>query len=394
MLDSGSDRILLANETVFMNVLMLSWRDPKHTLAGGAEQVMHEHAKGWVHAGHRVTLYSSKFKGSKNEEIIDDIKIVRGGSQNFLGVQASAFFYYKKNKDNFDILVDMFHGFPFFTPLYSNKPKLAVIQELAREVWFLNPLPWPLNWIAGAIGFITEPLVFLLYKNIPFMTGSDSAKEDLISIGIPKGNINVVAHGVIIKKPKKMPGKESIFTVAFLGVLSKDKGIEDAVKCFSLLDKKGNFQFWIIGKPETIKYDEYIRSLVKKYNFKNDTVFWGFVAQEKKFELLAKAHILINPSIREGWGLVNIEANSMGTPVVAYKSQGLVDSVKNGESGILIKENTPETLANTIFAVSKDINLLGKLQKGALEWSKQFSWEKSSKLSLRLLEKVANTKTI
>lgn len=368
---------------------MLSWRDPKHPLAGGAEQVMHEHAKGWARSGHEVTLFSSRFKGSARQEMVDGIKIVRGGSQNFLGVQVSAYFYYQENKDSYDFLVDMFHGYPFFTPLYSRKPRLAVIQELAREVWFLNPLPWPLAWLVGAFGYITEPLAFLLYRKTPFMTGSNSAKSDLVSIGVPQNNITVVSHGVIVKRPRRPVGKEKIFTVAYLGVLSKDKGVEDAVKCFSLLDKKGKYKFWIIGRAETSEYGNYINTLVKNYKFTSEVVFWGFVSQDKKFELLAKAHVLINPSVREGWGLVNVEANAMGTPVVAYKSQGLVDSVKDGESGILVGEDTPNALADLIYSLAQDKDKYIKLQQGAISWSKQFTWEKSQKESLRLIEGVA-----
>ena len=101
--------------------------------------------------------------------------------------------------------------------------------------------------------------------------------------------------------------------------------------------------------------------------------------------MLARSHVLINPSIHEGWGLVNIEANSMGIPVVAYSSAGLVDSVKVGESGIICDENTPETLAKNIQKILNDKNLYQKLSKGSISWSKNFSWEKSRKLSLDLI---------
>ena len=70
----------------------MSWRDPKHPQAGGAEQVMHEHMKGWIEAGHEVTLFSSKIHGQPKREELDGIKIVRSGHQ-YLGVQISGFIY-------------------------------------------------------------------------------------------------------------------------------------------------------------------------------------------------------------------------------------------------------------------------------------------------------------
>ena len=134
-----------------MRILVFSWRDPKHPLAGGAEQVMHEHMKGWVKAGHEVTLFSSRFKNLPEEETIDGINIIRQGYQ-YIGVQITGFIYFLKNRSKFDLVIDQFHGLPFFTPLYIRIPKLAVIQETAGKVWFLNHLPWPLNWLVGING--------------------------------------------------------------------------------------------------------------------------------------------------------------------------------------------------------------------------------------------------
>ena len=368
-----------------MNILVFSWRDIKHPNAGGAEQVIHEHAKSWVDAGHKVTHFSSKMKGLSNFETIDKIDFIRSGYQ-YLGVQMAGFFYYLKNRSKIDLVVDEFHGVPFFTPLYIKKPRLAILQEVAKEVWFLNPLPRPLNWIVGLIGYLGEPLVFLFYRNTKFMTGSASAKNDILKMSIPLKNITIVPHGVILGKKIKNK-KAKIKTLVYLGVLSKDKGIEDAIKCFKLLDDY-SIQFWIIGRPETPAFGSYIESQIKKLKFKGEIKFWGFVSQDKKFELLSKAHLLINPSVHEGWGLVNIEANSVGTPVVSYNNAGLIDSVKPEVSGLICKENTPESMAKIIINLLNDEKKYNKLQKGAINWSKNFTWEKSKKLSLELINEL------
>ena len=112
------------------------------------------------------------------------------------------------------------------------------------------------------------------------------------------------------------------------------------------------------------------------------------MSQPKKFELLARAHILINPSVREGWGLVNIEANAMGTPVIAYRSPGLVDSVREGESGLICSENTPEDMVDNVKKLFGDNLLYAKLQEGAKRWAGMFSWEKSKKQSLKMIENI------
>ncbi len=368
-------------------ILILGWRDPKNPLAGGAEQVVHEHAKAWVKAGNKVTLFSSIFSNALAFEKMDGINIIRAGHPYFFGVQLAAYLYYKKRSSEFDLIVDQFHGFPFFTPFYVKQPTIALIQEVAKEVWFLNPLPKPFNLLVGILGFIIEPFIFKFYHHLQFMTGSNSAQKEVNEYGIPLKNITVIPHGVLISKNKKNNKKEKIKTIVFLGALTKDKGIEDAINCFSILNTKDKFQFWIIGKGDRT-YLKYLYRLIAKLKIKNQIKFWGFVSQNKKFELLAKAHILINPSVREGWGLVNIESNSVSTPVVAYNSVGIIDSVKNGYSGILCDKNNPQELAWKVNLLLNENTKYLKLQKEAIKWANQFNWEKSAKLSLKLINKM------
>lgn len=375
-----------------MKILVFSWRGPGHPLAGGAEQVDHEHHKGWIAAGHDVTLFTSSFPGAKAEEVVDSVKIMRLGNQYIVFVYA--FFWYVFGKhDEFDLVVDEFHGWPFFTPLYVRKPKLAVIQEVTKEVWLKYPLPYGLQYLVGPLGYLLEPLFFLPYRNIKFMIGSESAKEELAKFGITKKNIVVVPHGVLLDIPKNLPHRESKKTIVFLGALAKDKGIEDAIATFGLLARRGDFQFWVIGKGDK-DYVKFLRKLAQNEGIEKRTTFFGYVSDRKKFELLSKTWVMINPSIREGWGLVNIEANAVATPIVAYNSPGLVDSVCDGESGIIIERNDPEHLADAVANLLESKDKYKKLSKGALNWSRSFSWKKSIQHSLTLINRIARVSTV
>lgn len=370
-----------------MNILILSWRGPGHPNAGGAEIATHEHAKGWVKAGHQVTLFTSSFPKSKKEEIVDGVEIKRAGNQ-FFGVHLQAIKWYLFTKHpKFDLVVDQFHGIPFFTPIYVRAKKFAFIHEVAKEVWRFNQWPVPFNFLIAGFGNIFEPLIFKLYRKIHFMTVSDSTKNDLTVWGIPKQNITIVHNGIIV--PKVILKKESKNTVVFLGALTKDKGIETAIICVDYLQKKfdKDIQFWIIGRGDQ-KYLEFLKSKADSLGVKN-IKFCGFVDEGKKFELLAKAHILINPSIREGWSLVVIEAAAMGTPTVGFNVAGLRDSIIDGKTGVLSNEQTAEALANKIVELLKDEIKLKQLSKNAIFWSKNFSWKKSTKFSLKLIEKIA-----
>ncbi len=362
-----------------MNILVLSWRGPGHPLAGGAEISTHEHTKGWVKAGHRVTLFTSVFPGGKSEEIHAGVRIIRRGGDIF-GVHLAAFFWYLFGQHSkFDLVVDEFHGIPFFTPLYVRVKKLGFIHEVAQKVWSFNPWPKPFNLIPAVVGKIGEPLVFkLLYKQIPFMTVSKSTKKDLVNFGVEI--VTVVHNGVTLPRNLPKAAKEKVFTVIYLSVLAKDKGIEDAIKAFELFHHQSpRSKFWIIGKGDS-NYTSYLTSLCKFCKF------WGYVTERKKFELLSRAQVLLNPSIHEGWGLVNIEANSIGIPVVGYDVAGTRDSVKNGETGYLVEEGRPDLLAEKVFRLTNDPSHYAELSKNALEWSENFTWEKSCSKSLSFIK--------
>ena len=375
-----------------MKILILNWRDIKHHNKGGAEMVTCEYAKAWVRAGHKVTWFSSASKNQKKEEIVEGIKIVRRGNELFTVHLAAFFWYLKYGRGQFNLIVDQFHGVSFLTPFYVREKKLAFIHEVTKEVWLLNPLPKPFNLLIGYFGYFIEPWIFRLYRKVLFLTVSDSTKNGLVNFGIPKKNITVIHNGIRVKKSKPFPKKEKLPTIIFLGALAKDKGIEEAIKAFgSICQKEKNFQFWVVGGGAPL-YLKKLKSIVKSLRIGRKVKFWGFVSEDKKFELLARAHILINPSIREGWGLVVIEANKMGTPTVAYNSPGLRDSVVNNRTGIICKENKASELAKNIIKLVEDKKLYCRLQKGAMDWSQQFSWRKSTQKSFKLIEKVAGVK--
>ncbi|OGM60566.1 hypothetical protein A3A75_03515 [Candidatus Woesebacteria bacterium RIFCSPLOWO2_01_FULL_39_10] len=370
-----------------MNILILSWRGPGHPNAGGAEQVTFEHAKGWIKGGHDVTLFTSFFDGAKKEGVIDGVKIKRAGRQ-FFEVQFKAFLWYFFGKhQRFDLVVDEIHGIPFFTPIYVRSRKLAFIHEVAKEVWKLNPWPKPFNLIPSILGTLLEPWVFrLFYTKVPFMTVSNSTKNDLISWGIPKSNVTVIHNGVKLFLPNKLPVKEVKNTAMYLGAISEDKGTLDAIKAFAEIERKDDtWQYWIVG-PGSEEYLGKLKKLVRELGIEMKLKVWGFVSEKKKFELLARAHILINPSVHEGWSLVNIEANSVGTPVIGYNVHGLRDSVINAKTGILVNKGVYRSLAETAVKLVRNKGTYEKFQKNCKKWATKFTWEKAVKESLGLVE--------
>jgi len=367
-----------------LKILILNWRDIRNPSSGGAEVLTHEIAKRWVGWGNEVCYLTSYFETAKKEEIIDGIKIIRMGSpdaRNLFGsVHFQAFLYYLKNlRGKFDVVIDEIHGIPFFTPFYVKERKVALICEVAGRIWDIS-FPFPFN----ILGRTVENNYFKFYRNTHFLTISESTKDELMKLGIGGNKITVLPMG--ITKPKVLPKfkKEKNPTIIFVARLIRAKGVEDAINvCKILKSKFPDIKLWIVGAGD----ESYVRELkkkVQKSNLEKSVRFFGFVDESKKFELMQKAHILIVPSIKEGFGLTIPEAGIMGTPSVSYDVEGLRDIIKN--NGILVEPNASD-LAEGARKLLNDKNLYFEMRANAQKYAGTLDWDKTAKKGLEVLSK-------
>ena len=357
---------------------MLSWRDIKHPYGGGAELLSHEVAKRWVKFGHQVTHFSAAFPMCLSEELIDGVTYQRTG--NWYDVHFIAFFKYLLGQlANFDVVIDEVHGIPFFAGLY--RPRVICLAcEVAKEVWD-QMYTFPLN----LIGRFLEKIYLLLYRNLKFLTISNSTAADLVRSGIPNKNITVLPMGLTYTLPSKLPPKTSFPSIIFLGRLAKSKGVADAIEAFSLIHKKKpSVKMWIVGRgiPE---YENQLRSQIAKLGLLSFVKFKGFVSESEKFKLLSQARLLLAPSIREGWGLIVPEANLVGTPAVVYDVPGLRDVTKNGINGIIVSSNTPQSLANASLNLFSHPAQYQKLSRLAREYAKSMNWDDTAQTALNAI---------
>ncbi len=124
----------------------------------------------------------------------------------------------------------------------------------------------------------------------------------------------------------KVNRKENWFL--YLGRVETYKGVELAIRAAH--DAKVPLK--VAGAGDDL---ERMKSLVKELNAKGFVKFLGFVSEEEKLDLLAKAKALIFPVQGEDFGIVPVEANAAGTPVVAYQDGGVTETISdiNPKSG-------------------------------------------------------------
>lgn len=363
-----------------MNILILNWRDPKNPKAGGAEYVTREHARAWIKKGNSVTWFTTMFPQARIDETIDGIIYIRKGNSATVFFQAALF--YLSSKRRFDIVIDQIHGLPFFTPLYVRGPKIAFIHEVASEIWdYVYPFPW------NILGKLVEKLSFRLYKATPFWTDAPSTIDDLEKMGIPRSHCTAIPCPIDNKPLQDVPDKEKTPTFIFVSRLTAMKGVEDVIRAFSYIKKKeSNARLWIVGQGEN-KYITRLKRIVKADGLTSSVVFWGYVPSQKKLELMKRAHILLHGSVKEGWGLVVLEAASQATPTVAFAVPGLRDVIVHEKTGVLVFGRNKEVFADSAIILLQDKERLLKMQRRCLRYAASFSWDEETKKSLQLLQK-------
>src|SRR3989344_5466001 len=81
--------------------------------------------------------------------------------------------------------------------------------------------------------------------------------------------------------------------------------------------------------------------------------FLGEISQEKKWELIKNAKAYISPSLQEDFGMLNLEVNAAATPVIAYKSGGVLETVIDGKTGILFTKPDVDSVIDAIKKFEK-----------------------------------------
>ncbi len=353
------------------NILIFNWRDMRHEFAGGAEVYVQEIAKLWVKQGNHVTVFCGNDSMSPRSEVIDGVEIVRRGG--FYFVYVWAFIYYMvRFRGKYDVVIDCQNGVPFFTPIYSKEPVFCLMHHVHQEVFFRH-LPKPLALFAS---WLEKDLMPLVYRKVKFITVSQSSKDEMEKIGLGKEGIQIIHTGVHLnefvqgeREPEPM--------IIYLGRLKAYKSVDILIRAFcQVKEKYSNAKLVIAGCGDAEKY---LKDLAIGLGLSDQQIiFKGKVSEEEKINLLQRAWVLVNPSFMEGWGIVVIEANACGTPVVAADVPGLRDSVRTNESGYLVPYGNIDEFTNKISTIIEDEKKRGEMNIAARKWAENFDWTKSS----------------
>jgi glycosyltransferase involved in cell wall biosynthesis len=364
-----------------LRVLIINWRDLAHPSAGGAETYMHEIGRRWAEQGMDVGWLCQRHSRSARIELIDGIRVHRVGGR-FTLYPRVAITYLMHLRGRYDIIVDCENGIPFFTPLFSRVPKVLVVHHVHQHIFRERTRP-PMRWLGLWLEGWVMPRV---YRKAQVIAVSESTRADLIDLGFPEHQIEIVHNGVHLPDVPPQPTLRP--TILYLGRLTRQKCIDVCLRAMPMvLRAYPDARLEIVGQgPDRNRLERLSWSL----RLASSVRFHGYLMDGLRDAVAAQAWVAVCPSAFEGWGASAVEASARGLPVIASNVNGLRDSVRDGETGILVPHNDPVALAEALLELLGDRQRRGEMGAAGFHWASLHSWDNSAAQLRRILLRHAN----
>jgi glycosyltransferase involved in cell wall biosynthesis len=169
-------------------------------------------------------------------------------------------------------------------------------------------------------------------------------------------------------------------TVAFLGRIVMEKGLDVFSEAIALLNERGlKHRVLVIGDgPARPWFEQNLPGAI-------------FVGQQVGPDLaraLASCDLLLNPSITETFGNVTLEAMACALPVVAAAATGATSLVKDGQTGVLVDPGDTEAMADAIQAYAEQPDLRSRHGAAGLAYAETMDWDQINAAVLQVYERV------
>ncbi|MBI1884084.1 MAG: glycosyltransferase family 4 protein [Chlamydiae bacterium] len=170
----------------------------------------------------------------------------------------------------------------------------------------------------------------------------------------------------------------------FVGGLNPLKNFSNILRAFQLLKKDWPHKLVAVGFKRW-KYEEDL-ALVSELGLQNDVLFTGFVPDEDLPGLYNLAEAFVFPSLYEGFGIPVLEAMACGCPVITTTT-GCSREIA-ADAALLVNPREPREIAEAISKVLSDDPLKKTMIEKGLAQAKNFSWEKTARETLKLMEEL------
>jgi glycosyltransferase involved in cell wall biosynthesis len=350
-------------------------------IKGGAEKRIYELAKRLVLRGHEVHWYSLGWwwpeEGQKDIEI-DGIRLhgvykpieLYDGQRRSIkeAIYFALMLFPQLRGQNFDI-IDC-QGFPFFPGFTAKINSLfgkSILVLTLHEVW--DDYWYEYLGKAGIFGKLTEKAMIHLTDKI--IAVSPKTKKDLKKIYSAEKSV-IIPNGIDFEEIMRINSSMDKSDVIFAGRLIKEKNVHLLFKSLVLVKKViPDIKCLVIGDgPERHRLER----LSVNLNLAQNLRFLGFLEdQNDLISYMKSSKIFVLPSKREGFGMVVLEANACGLPVVVvdYPMNAAVDLIEHHKNGF-ISEPSEEALAHNIIKGIKEKNTM---ENSCVDFARGYDWD-------------------
>ena len=368
-----------------MKILVLNWLDPENPQAGGAEVHLHQIFRRLVAGGHSVTLLCSAWPGCERRAVLDGIEVHRVGSRYTLSFAAPVYFRRRLRAKRFDVVVEDLNKVPFFSPFWGvGAPVVLIVHHLFGTAAFKEA-----SFPVAAATWLLELPVARVFRSVPTAAVSNSTAEDLVRRGIPRSGIEIIPNGVDLEALSPLASAERFpeATLLYLGRLKRYKRVDLLLQAVAALVRRGtSCRLLVAGRGDD---QPRLEALRESLGLTGQVEFLGFVSEVEKRDLLRKSWIHLLTSVKEGWGISNLEAAACGTPTIASDVPGLRDSVVDGRTGFLVPHGDVANLSRRIEELLGNEEERTRLGIGARSFAEGFGWDASARAMEEFLSDTA-----
>jgi glycosyltransferase involved in cell wall biosynthesis len=357
-----------------LKILFLATRDWYHPATTGGDNTMWENARYLASVGHAVTFVAASYPGAKTEEVLEGIKVIRLGGIHSLWLR-TFLYYVSRGRGIYDLVVaEGFGGsrIPRMAPLYVKEPIITEWHQIHRDL-FAVQYPRLLN---GPLNLL-ERITAWVSRNTRVRAGTEDWQRAFPTIGFKPENVFVVPVSIredwLHKANQDRPTEP---TILWLGKLRRYKCPDHAVQAMAAVVRQVvSARLVIAGRRDDASYENELRRLVERLGLRNHVEFRFDLTELEKRRLIDESRIVVLPSTVEGFGIVVLEANACGVPVIA--STGVPEgAVKDGLNGLRYPFGNIKALGDSIVRLLQDDDLYSRLSENALEYAERFSWSR------------------
>jgi glycosyltransferase involved in cell wall biosynthesis len=171
--------------------------------------------------------------------------------------------------------------------------------------------------------------------------------------------------------------------IVCLGRLKAYKSVDVLLRAMpEVLRRHPDARLAIVGQgPERARLEQ----LAWRLGLAASVRFYGYLEKQVRNRLLAQAWVSVCPSAFEGYGLVCVEANAWGVPVVAASVPGLRDSVRDGVTGVLVPHGDVRRLASEVTGLIDDPARRQAMGSAGRSWAASHDWQQSAERFLEVV---------